>query len=56
VDQPGIFVLEPEPIGYIEGDDPVWEREPLEPPAQKATSPLPPPRLPAVDAIDEPTP
>jgi glucose-1-phosphate cytidylyltransferase len=26
----GFFVLEPKVLGYIEGDDTVWEREPLE--------------------------
>ena len=26
----GFYVLEPEAIGYIEGDDTVWERDPME--------------------------
>ena len=37
----GFFVLAPEVLDYIDGDDTIWEREPLERLAPTANSPLP---------------
>ena len=46
----GFFVLEPEVIDYIEGDETVWEREPLERlAARRPARRLPPRRLLAAD-------